>query len=345
MSNRLTENKRLRLRVTDDKQQDGGRVNMSPDAEKQADIDKVDDSRVTSSLVSPCASEQEDPDERTVVSFDEHDKDSPYNWSRPKKLYVVLSCAILVLNSTMGSALPSGATGVTAKYFHITDPEMLVLPISIYLIGYVLGPLVFAPLSESYGRKIVMICTFTLFTAFVLACALAPTYGSLIGFRLLAGIGSSTPMSVIGGIYADIYNTPRARGVAVTFFMAATTWGPLTGPMISGFISVAIGWRWVYWVELMFAGATWPLLLCMPETYGPVLLQRRAKKLRKETGNRNIFAPSELEDRDLRQLILVVLARPIRMFLFEAIVFCSCAYLSLEYGIFYSTCFPDASTC
>ena len=243
----------------------------------------------------------------------------------------------MVLNSTMGSALPSGATRVTEKYFDVHEQELLVLPVSIYLIGYILGPLIFAPLSEYYGRKIVMICTFTMFTAFVLACALAPNFASLIIFRLLAGIGASTPVSVIGGIYADLYNTPRARGVAITAFMAGTTWGPLTGPMLSGFVSEAIGWRWVYWVELMFAGATWPFLLLMPETYGPVLLRRKAKKLRKETGNANIVAPSELEDQDLRQLIVVVLTRPIRMFLFEAIVFCSCAYLSLAYGIFYST--------
>lgn len=110
--------------------------------------------------------------------------------------------------------------------------------------------------------------TFILFTAFVMACALAPTFASLIVFRLLAGIGASTPISVIGGIYADIYNTKKARGLAMTAFMAGTTWGPLTGPLIAGFTSVSIGWRWVYWIELMFAGITWPMLLFMPETYG-----------------------------------------------------------------------------
>ena len=110
--------------------------------------------------------------------------------------------------------------------------------------------------------------TFTVFTAFVMACALAPNFASVIVFRLLAGIGASTPVSVIGGIYADIYNTKKARGLAMTAFMAGTTWGPLTGPLIAGFTSVSIGWRWVYWIELVFAGITWPMLLFMPETYG-----------------------------------------------------------------------------
>ena len=74
----------------------------------------------------------------------------------------------------------------------------------------------------------------------------------------------------------------------------------------------------------------------MPETYGPVILRRKAKKMRKQSGNPDIVAPSELETQDLWDLIAVVLTRPIRMFLFEAIVLCTCLYLSLEYGIFYS---------
>ena len=54
----------------------------------------------------------------------------------------------MVLNSTMGSAIPAGATGATQRYYNVQNEELLVLPVSIYLIGYILGPLIFAPLSE-----------------------------------------------------------------------------------------------------------------------------------------------------------------------------------------------------
>jgi MFS family permease len=144
-------------------------------------------------------------------------------------------------------------------------------------------------------------------------------------------------VSVIGGIYADLYSTSRARGVAIMAFMACTTWGPLAGPLISGYVSEGVSWQWVYWIELIVAGATWPFLLCMPETYGPVILKRKAKKMRKESGNSNIAAPSEVQKQDLWEVVSVVLTRPVRMFLFEAIVLCTCLYLSLAYGIFYST--------
>lgn len=154
--------------------------------------------------------------------------------------------------------------------------------------------------------------------------------------RLLTGIAASTPVSTIGGIYADIYSTPKARGRAITAFMAATTWGPLTGPIISGYIAT-VSWRWTYWCALIFAGVTFPFVLFLPETYGPILLKKKAEKLRKKTGNLRIVAPIELGDQSWQEFFTVVLTRPLRMLLFEWIVLFSCLYLSVAYAIFYST--------
>lgn len=251
-------------------------------------------------------------------------------------LDVLLTSMALVFNSTVASAIPSGASRETQEYFNITNDSLLVLPVSVYLIGYVLGPLVFAPLSESYGRKWVVLITFIAFTAFHLGCALAPTFAVLVIMRLLAGIAASTPVSTIGGIYADIYGNPKSRGRAITAFMAATTWGPVTGPVISGYVAT-VDWRWAYWCALIIAGATLPFLLFMPETYGPTILKRRAEKLRKETGNLKIVAAIELEDQSWQEFFTKVLTRPVRMFLFEWIVLFSCLYLSVAYAIFYST--------
>lgn len=143
------------------------------------------------------------------------------------------------------------------------------------------------------------------------------------------------PISVIGGVYADIYNTRKARGLVITLFMAATTWGPLIGPIASGYVA-PVSWRWAYWISLIIAGATWPLLLGMPETYGPIVLKHKAQGLRKKTRDDKFVAPVELQKQDIRELVVVVLTRPIRMFLFEAIVTTACLYLSVVYAIFYS---------
>ena len=87
-----------------------------------------------------------------------------------------------------------------------------------------LGPLLFAPLSESHGRRPVVLGSYLIFTAFVLGCALAPTYGVLLVCRFFAGVGAATPLSVIGGVLADLYNTPQARGAAIVCFVGSATW-------------------------------------------------------------------------------------------------------------------------
>lgn len=117
--------------------------------DKTYDLEKHTASRDTSSTPSRCASLREQG-EKTIVSFEIGDPANPYNWPQSKKLYVVITAMIMVMNSTTGSSIASGSTEATAKYFGVTSQAQLVLPVSIYLIGYVLGPLVFAVcLSES----------------------------------------------------------------------------------------------------------------------------------------------------------------------------------------------------
>lgn len=320
------------------------------DITKQLDLEKADNSGDLSGKSSSRTSndgredieskpEQELKGDKTIVSFGRNDPLNPYCWSRAKKLYVTITGMLMVMNSTIGSSIATGASTQTSEHFNVTNQSQLVLPTSMYLVGYVLGPLFFSPLSETYGRKIVMISTFVLYTAFTLGCALSPSWSGLIVMRFLVGTGASTPVSIIGGIYADIYKTPKSRGRAMAIFMACTTWGPILGPVLSGYIAV-VSWRWVYWLQLIIAGVTWPFLLAVPETYGPIVLKSKAKKIRKQEGKQNVYAPTELEKRDLHELLVVILTRPIRMFLFEGIVLCSCLYLSLVYAIFYSTSYP-----
>lgn len=116
-----------------------------------------------------------------------------------------------------------------------------------------------------------------------------------------------------------------------------TTFGPLFAPIISGFCSPTIGWRWSFWIALIYAGATLVPVVFLPETYAPVLLARRARKIRRSDPSlaSTVVAPSELESTDLKQLATVVLTRPVRMLIFEPIVSCTCAYLALIYAIFY----------
>jgi MFS family permease len=172
-----------------------------------------------------------------------------------------------------------------------------------------------------------MMISFAIFTIFSITSAVSPNFAALVIFRLLVGIGGSCAISVVGGICADIYHDPKSRGRSMAGFMAATTFGPILGPPISGYISV-VSWAWGFWVGAILAGVTWPLFIFLPETYGPVILKHRAQRLRKETGDESIIAPIELEKTDFNHIVTVILTRPLRMLCFEPLVLFTCLYLS-----------------
>ncbi|KAH3954036.1 hypothetical protein HBH98_073630 [Parastagonospora nodorum] len=312
-------------------------VETSSDPEKEAGDDANIEEVATHSPVTsstPSVTSNEPPPQRHVIRFEENDPENPNNWSMPKKCYALFVAIMSVMNSTMSSSLASGATPPISEHFGTTSEYLLILPTSMFLVGYVFGPMAWGPLSESYGRKGTMVYSFAILTVFSIASAVAPNFGALVVFRLLVGIGGSCAISVVGGICADVWHDPVARGRSMAIFMAATTFGPILGPPVSGFISV-VSWNWAFWIGAILAGATWPLFWFFPETYGPAILKRRAQRLRKETGDESIVAPLELEKTDLNHIVTVVLSRPLRMICFEPLVLFTCLYLSYAYAIFY----------
>jgi len=92
-----------------------------------------------------------------------------------------------------------------------------------YLTDLQKGPIVWAPLSEEFGRRFIMMATFAIFTLFTLSCAVAPNWSSFLVFRLFTGIFGSSPVALGPGILADIYQHARVRGWAIATFMAVRT--------------------------------------------------------------------------------------------------------------------------
>lgn len=123
--------------------------------------------------------------------------------------------------------MPSGAINYIGPYFNVTSDQQLVLPISLFLAGYVLGPIFFGPLSETYGRRIITLSSFIVFTLFTMACALAPNWPVFLVFRLICGINASSAIAVVGGLYADVFGDTVIRGRAMAIFMAVSQKEPL----------------------------------------------------------------------------------------------------------------------
>lgn len=121
------------------------------------------------------------------------------------------------------------------------------LIVSIYVLGFALGPLVFGPLSEVYGRLAVYTVSGILYVASTVGCALSPGIAALVGFRFLAGAFGSTPMAIGGGTISDLMPVQQ-RGLALSLYMFGSILGPTLGQIVGGSVADKMGWRWVCWV-------------------------------------------------------------------------------------------------
>ena len=75
--------------------------------------------------------------------------------------------------------------------FDNTSEILSTLTVSIFILGFAIGPLIFSPLSEIYGRVPILNCCNAFLVVWQLGCALAPNIGAIIAMRFLGGIGGS----------------------------------------------------------------------------------------------------------------------------------------------------------
>ncbi|ROV99971.1 hypothetical protein VMCG_06274 [Cytospora schulzeri] len=270
-----------------------------------------------------------------VVEFLEGDPHNPMNFSSARKWFITSIVTISVFAITLTSSAYSASTEEIMADFH-TSSELFVLGISLFVLGFAIGPALWAPLSELYGRQIIFIVSHALMTAFVGAAAGCKNMTSLLIFRLLAGIFGASPLTNAGGVIADIFSNSE-RGFASSIFAAAPFLGPCIGPIIGGFVTITIGWRWVQGICCIFVGIVWIVgSIFLPETYTPVLLQRKAKQLSRETGKVYIsILEKDNGGTEVSEVFAKTLKRPWVLLFWEPIVLFASIYLSILYGTLY----------
>jgi multidrug resistance protein len=195
--------------------------------------------------------------------------------------------------------------------------------------------MVFAPLSEILGRRIIYGTTLFIAVLFTIPGAVSKNITTLLVARAIDGIAFSAPMTLVGGTLADLWRTEE-RGVPMAAFSAAPFIGPAVGPLVGGFLSDNLGWRWLYWIQVILSGAVWFFItFTVPETYAPTLLARRAKKLRKSTGDDKYVTEQDLDMRPFLERLRLFLFRPFQLLFLEPIVFFISVYMSVLYGLLY----------
>ncbi|KAH9853982.1 MFS general substrate transporter [Lenzites betulinus] len=273
-----------------------------------------------------------------VVDWDLGDPENPYNWSNRKKWAITFQLAMATFTVAFCSSCYSGGLPAMDKELHVSE-EVGIIGVSLYVLGFGLGPLLFSPLGEVYGRRIVLVVTGCIFTPFHLGGALGHNITTILVTRALAGIWGSAPLTNAGGALSDMW-TPRERGVASSLYSTAPWMGPVLGPIVGGWISeTRLGWRFAFWI--MFIVSALNAIACIlvtPETFAPVLLRRRAKKLSEASGGKiayiSRFDVGHLQT--FKKILRRDLGRPFYFLVTEPIALLMAIYMGIAYATLYA---------
>lgn len=279
--------------------------------------------------------DEEEKDPNLITWDGDDDPENPQNFPKWRKWVITLAFSITTLVVTFSSSVFSTAFQPTAMEFGVSE-EVMTLGLSLFVIGFAVGPIVWGPLSELYGRKPPLFAGFFLFAIFQIPVAVAVNLETIFLCRFFGGVFASAPLAIVGGALGDLWD-PVERGVAICLFAGATFVGPVFGPIIGSFITASyLGWRWTQWITLIMAGSFGLMaFFLVPETYAPILLHKRAKKIRYETKNWAIHAEYDEEQVTGKDIASKFVARPIKMLFTEPILILVTIYMSLIYGILY----------
>ena len=123
-----------------------------------------------------------------------------------------------------------------------TDVATVQLTLSVFLVGFALGQLVYGPLSDRFGRRPVLLAGITVFVVASVACAAAPSIEWLIAARFAQALGACAGPVLGRAVVRDIYGREGAARM-LAYIGAAMALAPAIGPMIGGYLTVWSGWR------------------------------------------------------------------------------------------------------
>lgn len=272
----------------------------------------------------------------------ESDPDNPQNWRMPRKAFVTALLCLLTVSVYMGSAIYTPGVELFASWFGI-GVVPATLGLSLFVFGYGLGPMIgFSAASEipAIGRLLPYLLTLFIFVILQVPTALVTNVAGFMILRFLAGLFGSPPLATGGASIGDLYSA-RNRPLALGVWGLSAVCGPVLGPLIGGFAAQSFGaegWRWTIWPLLMLSGFTLVVLVVtLPETSSANILYRRAKRLRKVTGNPNLRTKGEIMSANLtsKELAMMTFVRPFVLSFTEPIVLGINFHIGLVYGILY----------
>ncbi|GME73775.1 unnamed protein product [[Candida] boidinii] len=259
----------------------------------------------------------------------------PHNWPFMKKLTQCFIIGLDTFTIAFGSAIFSSAIPYVSAQYHVAE-VVSTLAITLYVLGFASGPIIWAPLSELYGRRPVLVVSSIGFTLFQFAVATAKDLQTILICRFFGGFIGAAPLAVVPAAFADMFGN-ETRGTAIVCFSMAIFVGPMMAPILGGFIAKSyLGWRWTEYITGILGAASCVfIILFQTETHHPIILVEKAREIRRRTGNWGIHAPHDEFQLSVKEIAEKNLTRPLKLLFTEPIIFMITLYNSFIYGIVY----------
>ncbi|KAF2185206.1 MFS general substrate transporter [Zopfia rhizophila CBS 207.26] len=253
------------------------------------------------------------------------DPTNPLNWPTWRKVTVVGIVSAIGFSTPFAADISAPSIPLMMESFNSDNETLAGFIISIYVLGNAVGPVLFAPASEVWGRSVVFHITNVVFLAFTVGCALATSLPSMLVFRFFAGCAGAAPLAVGAGTIADLI--PREqRGRYFAVFATGGQLAPLVGPVIGGFLTARIHWRWTFWIVVIIHGIiTVVAFLFLRETYAPYIRKRRAR-LSKDNGNIQMASVPK------KDIFLQAFVRPLKVLFGSPMVLFLAIYQAMVWG-------------
>ena len=288
----------------------------------------------------PDPPEKEGAADPFLVTFESTNSvhDNPRTWSYPQRVATLAMYAFFSLLGPYASSMVSPAAKVIGEKMDVHSKLVQNMFVGLFMLAFVAGPLCSAPISEAYGRRIVVFTGTVFFIIFNIGCAVTNKLREMLVLRFITGFFGSAILPMGGGAVSDLFEL-HERGTAMALYTAAPVLGPTIGPLISGWIVQGWGedrWRWVFWVGTILAGLVFMCgIVFARETYAPFILYLKARRLRKETGDKQYRTVFEKKSETAWQKVKRILLRPVIFLFTEPLVFLPSLYMSIIYACFY----------
>ncbi|PVH94771.1 MFS general substrate transporter [Periconia macrospinosa] len=241
---------------------------------------------------------KDEPDTNVMVVnwYGPDDPENPQNWPENYKHLIFLQLCFLNFAVYIASSIYVPGEPDLMEGFGVSK-IVATLGLSLFTIGYGMGPMLWSPLSEmpKLGRSAIFFWTLFAFIILQLPVGFAPNVSVFFFFRWLTGFCGSPCLSTGGGVITDIY-APTKVPYCLCIWAAAGVLGPILGPLIGGYLAPSVGWRWTIWTFTCICSLVLVVMFFLfPETSAANILYKRAKRLRKATGIQHLRSQSEIE--------------------------------------------------